>query len=366
MIEIEDVNRLSQWIVWGGLVIGMLVGALSQYTRFCTLGAISDAHTMGNYTRLRMWALAVAVSILFTQGLVALGLLNDQASFYTSSRLLLASNLIGGLLFGFGMALASGCGSRILIRMGEGSLKALVVFLVMGLVALMSIRGAFALLRAGTVDQAFITLPRSQDLPHLIATEPDVSLSLRLGVTLLCAFALLTFALWRGDLLKKSSHWLGGLGIGLTVAASWALTGWLGYIPEHPETLTAAFLATNSKSPESLTFVGPLAYSLEYLLYTSDRSQSVTFAVATVIGLPIGAALSALSRGRFKWESFQGVNDLARHLIGAVLMGVGGVTAMGCTFGHGLSGLSMLALGSVVSILAIGLGALLGLRWLSR
>ena len=365
MIEMEEIHRLTQWIVWGGLAVGLAVGALSRATRFCTLGAISDAHTMGSFLRLRMWALAVAVSMLLTQGLVLAGMLNDQASFYTSSRLLLASNLLGGLLFGFGMALASGCGSRILIRMGEGSLKALVVFLVMGLAALTTIRGASALLRTNTVDKASITLPSAQDLPHLLAGG-DPGAGLRLGVALAVALGLLAFALWRGELIRKPQQAVGGLGIGVLVAASWALTGWIGFVPEHPETLEAAFLATNSKSPESLTFVGPLAFSLEYLLYTSDRSQAITFAVATVIGLPLGSALSALARGRFQWESFQGVPDLARHLIGAVLMGVGGVTAMGCTFGHGLSGLSMLALGSMVSILAIGLGALLGLRWLAR
>lgn len=381
MIEIEEINRLSNWIVWGGLAIGIAVGAIAQYTRFCTLGAISDAHTMGSYARMRMWALAVAVAVLLTQGLILAGLLDDQASFYTSSRLLLLSNLLGGLLFGFGMALASGCGSRILVRIGEGSLKALVVFVVMGVAALMTIRGAGALLRAQTVDRAFITLSGPQDLPHLLAPEAEVGMGLRIAVTLAVAVVLLSFALWRGELLGWTSqtpqtpqaprtlrtpYLAGGLGIGLMVALSWALTGWVGYVDEHPDTLQAAFLATNSKSPESLTFVGPLAFSLEYLLYTSDRSQAITFAIATVIGLPIGSAMSAASRGRFRWEGFQGVEDLSRHLAGAVLMGLGGVTAMGCTFGHGLSGLSLLTLGSMVSILSIGLGAVLGLRWLSR
>ncbi|CAM8655599.1 Sulphur transport domain containing protein [Burkholderiales bacterium] len=366
MIEIEDAQRLTQWVVWGGILIGIAVGALSQATRFCTLGAIADAHTMGNFLRLRMWMLAVAVAILLTQSLILAGLLNDQASFYTSSRLLLASHIVGGLLFGFGMTLASGCGSRMLIKMGEGSLKAVVVFLVMGLAALMSIRGATALLRANTVDLVTITLPSPQDLPHLLSPQDDPSSLFRIGLTALIAFVLLVFALWRGEIFQKAAHGLGGLGIGILVALGWALTGWFGYIPEHPETLQAAFVATNSKSPESLTFVGPLAFSLEYLLFTSDRSQAITFAIGTVIGLPIGAAASAVARGKFKWEGFQNTNDLSRHLIGASLMGIGGVTAMGCTFGHGLSGLSMLALGSLISILSIIAGAWMGLRWLSR
>lgn len=366
MIEIEEVRALTQWIVLGGLLIGLGVGALTQATRFCTLGAIADAYTMGSFTRLRMWGLAVATAIVLSQGLVLAGLLDDRASLYTASRLLLASHLIGGLTFGFGMALASGCGSRMLVKMGEGSLKALVVFLVMGLVALMSIRGAGALLRVNTVDQWFLTLATPQGLPYLIAASPEPSVSVRVAVAAVCALALLLFALWRGEVLRKPAHWFGGIGLGVLVALGWALTGWLGFIPEHPETLEAAFLATNSKAPESLTFVGPLAFSLEYLLYTSDRSQAVSFAVATVLGLPIGAAVSALARGRFQWEGFQGVPDLTRHLLGGALMGFGGVTAMGCTFGHGLSGLSMLALGSMVSIVSIGLGALLGLKWLSR
>jgi len=366
--SIEEVESLRSLVVICGLAIGMGFGVLAQHARFCVLGAMSDWVVMGSATRLRAYALAMAVALMGTQALILLGLLDSGAVFYTNTRLLLASGLIGGLLFGLGMTLASGCGARTLVRIGEGSLKALVVFLVMALTAFMTFRGVVALLRTQTVDQLAFALPTRQDLPSLAARamqSSEASPSLRLLVASLMALALLGFALWDREALgrKAREHW-GAAGIGALIVISWFVTGYLGFIEEHPLTLERTYLATNSKAPEGLSFVGPLAYTLEVLIYTTDKSQTITFAIATVVGTVLGAFVSAKSNGSFRWGGFASTSDLSRHLLGAALMGIGGGTAMGCTIGHGLSGLSLLSLGSIMSTLAILSGAWIGLRLL--
>jgi hypothetical protein len=156
---------------------------------------------------------------------------------------------------------------------------------------------------------------------------------------------------------------LGGVGIGAVVAGVWWVSGCLGYVAEDPQTLQPAFVATNSHRMESLSFVAPVAYTLEWLMYFSDTSQRLTLGIVTVLGVAAGSAAMALGMGVFRWEGFRNAEDTANHLGGGVLMGVGGVTALGCTIGQGLSGLSTLALGSFIALAAIIGGAVAALRW---
>ena len=250
------------------------------------------------------------------------------------------------------MVLASGCGSKTLIRIGGGNLKSLVVFLTLGLVAYMTMRGVFGVFRVNVLEKAAITFPGGQDIPALLAAagmDPQLAFWLTvLGIGGgLTAFCLLKRDFWTLDNL------LGGLGTGLMVVAAWYVSGHVGYLAEHPETLEEAFIATNSGRMESLTFVAPQAYTLELLMLWSDTSRTVTFAIATVLGVIAGSfAWSILTRG-FRWEGFASVEDTASHLIGAALMGFGGVVAMGCTVGQGITGFSTLALGSIVTFIAI-------------
>jgi uncharacterized membrane protein YedE/YeeE len=366
LITPEEILQQAQWVVWCGLAIGLVLGAVSQATRFCTLGAVADWVGAGDRSRMRMWVLAMVTALLSTQLLIAVTGFESQQTVYTSSRLMWLSNILGGAVFGFGMTLASGCGARTLVRIGEGSLKAIVVFLVMAVAAFMTMRGLTGVWRVNTIEKVQLGLPTSQDLPSLLAHGFGVpAQQIQLLVILSVALLMLLFVL-RGRLHQQPMRLVGGLVIGGLVTAGWWATAVLGFVAEHPETLEKAFLATNSKSPESLTFVGPLAYSLELLIYWSDRNQIFSFAVATVLGVILGSAGSALARGRFKWEAFKNTQDMANHLVGALLMGIGGVVAMGCTMGHGLSGISLLSLGSFITTLSIIGGAALGLRWLSR
>ena len=367
MTDIAQVEALSAWVVWSGLAIGLVFGASMQTGRFCTLGALSDWVLMGNNRRMRLWVWALAVAIGLSQAAIGLGLLQDKDSFYTSSRLLWVSHILGGLTFGFGMALASGCGSRTLVRLGEGSLKALVVFLVMALASFMTIRGITGVVRSQTVEQIYLTLPSRQDLTSLLslvfqAQTETVRLALTSGLVALMAW----FVFFQKGPRLAAQGVLTSTLVGACVAAGWLATGWLGFVEEHPNTLESAYLVTNTRGPESLTFVAPLAYSLEILLYWSDRSQTMTFSIATVLGTILGAGIAAVVSKRFQWQGFASTEDLAHHLIGAMLMGIGGVVALGCTIGHGLSGLSLLALGSMVSVASILIGGWLGLRFLER
>jgi uncharacterized membrane protein YedE/YeeE len=344
-----ELASLRQLLLGLAFAISALLGAIAQRTHFCVMGAVSDVVLMQDWTRARMWALAVAVAML---GFALLGIPAAQ-TLYGSSQLRWASLLVGGLLFGVGMVLASGCGAKTLVRVGGGNLKALVVLLVMGLSAFMSLRGLTAVWRDASVDRLLIDVGGPQDLASLSGLPT-------LAVAAGAAMLLLFFAL-RGA--KGGAFWLGGLGTGALVVAMWWLTAKLGFVPEHPETLEAVFLATSNNRPEAFSFVAPTAGLLDWLMFFSDRSKLLDIGVVAVLGVITGAAVSALLRGEFRWEGFRQTEDLVLHLVGALLMGAGGVTALGCTFGQGISGVSTLSLGSLIAVAGIVAGAWATLRW---
>jgi uncharacterized membrane protein YedE/YeeE len=327
------------------------------------MGAVADIVNIGDWSRMRMWALAIGAAMLGFNTMVYLGWVEAGKSIYAGSRLIWLSNLLGGALFGVGMVLASGCGSKTLVRIGGGSLKALVVFAVLAIAAYATMRGIVGVARVATVDTVALTLPTGQDLPSLLAGSVGAdkkALALALGLLLgggLVAWALSSPQGRSADVL------VAGFGIGLVVVGVWWVSGRLGHLPEHPQTLEEAFLATNSQRMESLTFVAPIAYTVDWLILFSDKSKVLTIAVISTVGVIVGALLSALSTRSFRWEGFAGTQDTAHHLVGAVLMGVGGVTAMGCTVGQGLSGVSTLALGSFLAFAGIVAGAVVGLKY---
>jgi uncharacterized protein len=325
------------------------------------MGAVADIVTMGDWNRMRMWLLAIGVAILGSAALHASGLIDLGKSIYRTPTFTWLSYLVGGFSFGIGMVLASGCGAKTLIRIGTGNLKSVIVFIVLGLVAYMTMRGIFSDLRVNVLGKAAITLPGGQDIPALLTAA---------GMAPKMAFMLAVFALGGGltaaSLLKRDfwtfNNLLGGFGTGLAVVAAWYVSGHIGYLAEHPDTLEEAFIATNSGRMESLTFVAPQAYTLELLMLWPDTSRKLSFGIAALLGVIAGSASHALLTGSFRWEGFASVEDTASHLLGAALMGFGGVVAMGCTVGQGISGFSTLALGSILTFLAIVSGATMTLK----
>jgi uncharacterized membrane protein YedE/YeeE len=358
-----DLASLAQRVLLAGFALGAAFGAVAQATRFCTMGAIADWANFGDATRLRMWAWAVLVAALGTQALIAFGGVNLDGAVATGPRINPLALALGGAAFGFGMVLASGCPSRALVRTAGGNLKALVVLLVVGLAAQMTLRGLFAVPRVEWLEPLAFTLGGPQDLGAALARASG------LGTTaaraLVGALLALPLAAWllRSAEFRRPEPLLGGLAIGGIVVAAWWVTGAYGHLPEHPETLEAAWLATGSRRPEALSFVAPTASLLDLLTLWSDRGTTLDFGAATLLGVLAGALPVALLRREFRWEGFGNARDLTQHLVGAALMGVGGVTALGCSIGQGLSGLSLLSAGSFVAVAGIVAGALVALRY---
>jgi len=359
----SDLPGLVTQVLWAAFALSAVFGAIAQRTHFCTMGAVADIVNMGDWTRMRMWLLAIGTAMIGFNLMVGLGWIEARHTVYAGSRLIWLSNVIGGLLFGFGMVLASGCGSKTLVRVGGGSLKAVVVFCVLAIASYATLRGIFAVARVATVDAVGLALPAGQDLPSLAAHATGASTSLWalvLGGGL--GLALVGFVLARPEG-RSTEVLLAGLGIGAVTVGVWWVSGRLGHLDEHPVTLESVFLATNTRSMESLTFVAPIAYTVDWLILFSDTSKVLTIGIVTVLGVVAGSAAVALATRSFRWEGFGGTEDTANHVVGALLMGVGGVTAMGCTVGQGLSGMSTLALGSFIALASIMAGAVLALRW---
>jgi uncharacterized membrane protein YedE/YeeE len=359
----SDLPGLVSQVLWAAFVLAAAFGAIAQRTHFCTMGAVADIVNMGDWTRMRMWLLAIATAMIGFNLMVGLGWIEARHTVYAGPQLIWLSNVLGGLLFGFGMVLASGCGSKTLVRVGGGSLKALVVLCVLAIASYATLRGITAVLRVSFVDAVALTLPAGQDLPSLLAHATGGAVGAWapwLGAGL--GLGLVGFVLARPEG-RTAEVWLAGLGIGAVIVGVWWVSGRLGHVAEHPLTLESVFLATNTRSMESLTFVAPIAYAVDWLILFSDASKVLTIGIVSVAGVIAGSAAVALATRRFRWEGFAGTEDTANHLVGAVLMGVGGVTAMGCTVGQGLSGLSTLALGSFIAMAGIVAGAVLALRW---
>ncbi len=358
-----EVAAQAQQVLWAGLALGMIFGAIAQRTHFCTMGAVADIVGFGDWTRMRMWLLAMGVAIVGFNTMAWLGWVDPGKSLYGGARLAWLSALVGGSMFGFGMVLASGCGSKTLVRVGAGNLKSLVVFVVLGLSAFATLKGITAVARVATVDTVYFPLLVNQDLPSLAAHVFGASrASLALGLGLAIGGGLILWSLARPEG-RSAETLLAGLGLGAVIVVTWWVSGRLGHVAEDPATLEETFVATNSRRMESLSFVSPIAYTLDWLLFFSDKAKLLTLGIVSCAGVVLGSALQALAGRSFHWEGFGGARDTASHLAGAVLMGVGGVTALGCTIGQGLSGVSTLGLTSFVAWAAIIAGAVAALRY---
>lgn len=356
---------MTAQVLWAAFFFAVAFGAVTQRTQFCTMGAVADIVNLGDWQRMRMWGLAIGVAVLGFNLAVGAGVVQADWSIYGGTRWQWASALVGGLIFGFGMVLASGCGSKNLVRLGTGSLKALVVLLVLGLTSWITLKGVTAVWRDATVDRLFVELPATQDLPSLLAAATGIELPVvATSLAVLLGGGLIAWALAHADGRSRNSL-AGGILCGGVVLGLWWLSGSWGHVLEHPETLEETFVGTLTGRMEALTFAAPVAHLLEWLVFFSDQNRTLTLGVVSVIGVPVGAALSALQAGEFRLEGFRDPGDMLHHLAGAVLMGVGGVTAMGCSIGQGISGVSTLGLTSLVALAALIAGAVLGLKYLN-
>lgn len=368
LLSPEDVAHLVRQVLWMAVGIGLWLGWVLQRSHFCTMGAISDWLLFRDATRASQWLLTVLLSALGFSCFYALDWINPGDTVYAQPHVSWLTLVVGGGLFGVGMVLASGCPTKNLVRLAGGSLKALVVLLFMAMSALATLRGLPGLWRTQTLDtfkvEAGPPIFFAQWLSKASGWNP-ASCALVLALVLLCLGGV-----WmaRNPAFWGQRRWAVSLWITLVLMALWWLSGVWGFVPEHPATLERAFVATGSGRAEGMSFTAPVAQWLDGWMYAADGGKRITMGMALVPGVLLGAGLAAWRSGQWRWEGFTQTADLGRHVVGAVLMGFGGVSAMGCTFGQGITGLSTLNWGSVLAVLAMVAGAVLALRvqwWLA-
>lgn len=364
----QEAVDLSSVVVWGGFALALVFGAIANRSNFCTMGAVSDVVNMGHWGRMRMWLLAIAVAVAGASALHVTGSVDLRQSIYQRPSLNWLSLLLGGTLFGVGMSLAGGCANKNLVRVGGGSLRAVVVLTFLAISSYMTLKGLFGQWRAMWLDPVAIDLSamglKDQSLASVlgqfIGLEPASALG---GTAAVVVLGLLAFVFKDARFRANGVQVLGGVVIGALVVGGWYLTGHLGH-GENPETMEIVYFATNTRTLESMSFVAPLAYTLELLMLWTDASLHVSYGIATACGVVVGSAAYALATGKFRWEGFASLGDLRNQLLGAVLMGFGGVTAAGCTVGQGLTGISTLALGSLIALTGIVGGSAATLKYI--
>jgi uncharacterized membrane protein YedE/YeeE len=365
-MTLEQIQLQTHGVLALTLVLATLGGALLHRSHMCTMGAISDWVIMGDRTRAKQWALAIAVAILGFGFMFGLGWISPLNTIYANPRLSWLSLLLGGVLFGVGMVLGSGCASKSLVRLGGGNLKSLVVLMAMGMAALATLRGLPALGRVNFLDPVTLSSGPGPFVGQWLAAATGWSFPWAGLISAGVVSGLVCLWIYKDRQALSWSAASSGIGIGALVVGLWWVSGVMGFVPEHPETLEPVFLASGSGRMESMSLTAPVAYLWDALMYFSDGSKKLSLGMVMALGLLVGSWAHARWQGTFRWEGFTKTDDLALHLLGGTLMGFGGVLAMGCTLGQGLSGLSTLSLGSFIAVLGIVAGAVAALQWQLR
>jgi uncharacterized protein len=324
-----------------GLIGGLMLGLAARLGNFCTLGALEMAVWGGDQRRLRLWGVVLAVAIAGTWAGAALGVIDPFGTFYHQIAWNPVASIVGGLVFGYGMALAGNCGFGALVRFGGGDLRSLVVLVVMAVFGFATLAGPLAPLRLALFPQGVATQPQG---PAALAGGAMLPLAL------LIAAVLLVWALAHAPLRRARAELAWGVVAGLSVV--WCFLGmtWLA-----AETLGGVQI-------EGPSFTVSTGRTLIWLM--TSTAGGISFSVGSVLGVLGGALAGSLWRGRFRWEACEDPRELGRQVGGAALMGIGGTVAIGCSIGQGLTAFATLAWSAPVTLAAIALGGLIGLRGL--
>lgn len=337
----------AQLVILAGLVIGLVYGSVGLLSGFCLMSSMRGWLADGDGRLVRSYALAIAVAIAASQILAGYGMVDLGKSIYLQQTFSAPVLFLGGLLFGYGMVLSNGCGSRALVLLGRGNLRSFVVVIVLGIAAQMTLKGLIAPARIALV-QALQTTVTANSLPSLLAMLGLTEAVSRVLAAAVIVVALILFAFAHPDFRRSPGQIATGIIVGLLVAGGWSITGYLGADDFNPVPVT------------SLTFIAPIADALQYAMLSTGLT--LNFGIATVAGVFIGSLVTALVTGRFKLEGYSSPRHMLRSAGGAALMGIGGVMAFGCSIGQGLTGVSTLALGSFVAVTGILVGTTAGLR----
>ncbi|QAU48233.1 YeeE/YedE family protein [Bradyrhizobium guangzhouense] len=337
----------TQLVILAGLTIGLVYGSVGLLSGFCLMSSMRGWLAEGDGRLVRSYALAIAVAIAASQFLAGDGMVDLGKSIYLQQTFSAPVLFLGGLLFGYGMVLSNGCGSRALVLLGRGNLRSFVVVIVLAIAAQMTLKGLIAPARIALV-QASQTNVDANSLPSMLATlGMGEAVSRGLAATAIVV-ALILFAFADPAFRRSPGQIAAGAVMGVLVAGGWYVTGYLGADDFNPVPVT------------SLTFIAPIADSLQYAMLSTGLT--LNFGIATVGGVFAGSLVTALVTGRFKLEGYSSPRHMLRSAGGAALMGIGGVMAFGCSIGQGLTGVSTLAVGSFIAVAGILLGTTAGLR----
>ena len=385
-MSFEYFSEALSFFFWGAFISAIILGMVVNKTNFCTMGSVSDIVNMQDYGRFRAWLLAIAIATLGVTLLEYLSMVDVSTTFppYRGTQLIIGENLIGGLLFGIGMTLASGCGNKTLIRIGGGNIKSIVVFAVIAVIAyymLSPLPGTdqtlYSLFFYDWIRPLSINLETQQDIGAMIGGEnPAIA---RLISGLLVSIALLAFVFKSADFRSNKDNLLAGVVIGAVILGGWYLSSnvVIDNEEEFDEIYTLSDYYKNwdmiaeddegkpavgrTLSSQSYTFINPIGQSYGYIKDGFD-SALLTFGLLSVFGVILGSFIWSLISRSFRIEWFNDKKDFVTHLIGAVLMGFGGVLALGCTIGQGITGVSTLALGSFLTLIAIIFGSAITMK----
>src|SRR4051794_33812129 len=334
-------------VILSALAIGLIYGAVGLLSGFCLMSSMRGWLAEGDGRLVRTYALAIGVAVAATQLLAAAGLVDIGKSIYLQLSFSVPPMFFGGLLFGYGMVLSNGCGSRALVLLGRGNLRSFVVVIVLGIVAMMTLKGLIAPARIA-MAQASQTTTKVNSVPALLAGYGFSEVTARMVAASVISAALIIFAFASVPFRRSPGQIIAGLVVGLLVAAGWFASGYLGADDFNPTPVV------------SLTFIAPIGDALQYVMLSTG--STLNFGIATVGGVFAGSLITALATGRFHLEGYQSPRHMLRSAGGAALMGAGGVMAFGCSVGQGLTGLSTLALASFVAVAGIMVGTAAGLR----
>lgn len=335
-----------------GLVLGIVMGATARRARFCTFGAIEDYILIGKTDRLRAWVLAIAVAIIGVQLLYFFDVARIDQVFYLSPKFGILGSLVGGLLFGLGMAMVGTCGFGVIVRAASGDLRSFCNAIILGIAGYMSARGLLSFFREGVDYFDFVLAPlKGQGLAHVLEwLFGSESRFVWLGLGVFVGGVLLYFC-FKDKSFRSSARDVGaGFLIGLSVVGAFFATGYIGADPFEEIRVQA------------ISYVLPVGDGLIYLMTYSGAF--LTFPVALVLGTFLGSFIIAFWSKELRFESYDGVYEMRRHILGASAMGAGGIIGHGCTIGQGVSGVATLALSSMVALFSIYIGARFGLHWM--
>ena len=333
-----DLNA-AQWVLWLALAIGLSYGVIGQLSGFCLNSALREQISSKNGTKLRAFALALLVATIGSQTLDALAVVDLSQSIYQPTRASWLLVLVGGILFGFGMMRARGCGARALVLLGQGNLRSLVVLLCLGITGYMTFSGVLGPIRTALTDLSAVSVQSATFSTELGRWSFIAAMTLVIGA----------FLARDRQFMQQRMALASGLIIGLLVVAGWFVTGWIGADDFDPVAVV------------SLTFVAPIGATIQYAMIATG--MTLNFGIVVVVGIVLGSFISAKATGRFALTGFERPTDMPRYLLGASCMGVGGALAFGCSIGQGLTGMSTLSIWSMVALSGILLGGWLGLRF---